>query len=329
MNGMGRRGEFYGEGKVVRYNGNGYYMFANSMLTRTEERTGHNAAIYALRLAPNGFYSAAADGLLVHWHKDDVNFGRAVANVEGGKFLGFDTLEDGGLVAGALDGGVHWLYPDEPERNLHVAQHTRGVFAVLRVGEEVFTAGGDGVLTKWGAKTGRTIESLPVSGNSLRCIANYPENPTLAIGASDGMVYTVNGDEMSLTGKCAGNPPSTFCVAFQPGIGWPRMIFGGRDTRLNSFDVAFVKSPDFTPIDAHNSTINDLAFSPNGKYLATASRDKTVKLWDAHTWELLKVCEVVRDRGHVNSVNCLLWLDDTTLITAGDDRRILTWKLED
>jgi len=304
-------------------------MFAIRMLTRTEERTGHNAAIYRLQAAPAGFYSAAADGLLVHWHLDDVNFGRAVANVEGGKFLSFDTLEDGGLVAGDLAGGVHWLYPEEPERNRHVAHHTRGVFAVLRVGDEVFTGGGDGVLTKWNAKTGQAVESLPVSGNSLRCIARYAETSTLAVGASDGMLYTVNGEVMSVIGKSNGNPPSTFCAAFQPGMGWPRVISGGRDARLQCFDMAFVKSPKFTPIDAHNSTINDLAFSPDGRYLATASRDKTVKLWDAETWQLLKVCEVVRDRGHINSVNTLLWLDDKTLVTAGDDRRILTWALED
>ena len=298
------------------------------MLRRTEERTGHNAAIYALQPAPDGFYSAAADGLLVHWHRDDVDLGHAVATVEGGKFLCLATLDDGGLVAGDLSGGVHWLYPDAPERNLHVAAHTRGVFAVLRVGDQLFTAGGDGVLIRWNVNTRRTVESLPVSGNSLRCIANYPGSPILAIGASDGTVYTVMSDEMSVVGKNVGNPPSTFCIAFQPGMGFPRMIFGGRDARLKGFDLAFVKMPrPFAAIDAHNTTINDLAFSPNGKYLATASRDKTVKLWDAETWELLKVAEVVRDRGHVNSVNCLLWLDNETLITAGDDRRILTWSV--
>ncbi|WP_020569190.1 WD40 repeat domain-containing protein [Neolewinella persica] len=297
------------------------------MLTRTEERTGHNAAIYALKPAQDGFYSAAADGLLVHWHKDDVNFGRAVANVEGGKFLSFDTLEDGGLVAGSLDGGVHWLYPEEPERNLHVAQHTRGVFAVLRVGEEVFTAGGDGVLTRWNAKTGRTVESLPVSENSLRSITCYPAGDLLAVGASDGKIYTLHQRTFELIDSQMANAPSVFCLAFQPGLGYPFIVSGGRDARLQFFDLALSKNLP-SPLDAHNSTINDLAFSPDGRYLATASRDKTVKLWDAKTWELLKVCEVVRDRGHVNSVNTLLWLDEETLITAGDDRRILTWKLK-
>ena len=299
-------------------------MFARHMLTRTEERTGHSAAIYALRPAPDGFYSAAADGLLVHWHREDVNLGRAVANVEGGKFLSFDTLEDGGLVAGALDGGVHWLYPDAPERNLHVAQHTRGVFAVLRVGGEVYTGGGDGVLTKWNATTGRTVESLPVSGNSLRCIAYEATQESLLVGASDGMVYKIRQRDFAVGFSLPGNDPSVFAVAAH-NAGAPFLVSGGRDARLRVTDTLDHRT--VRTINAHNATINDLAFSPNRKYLATASRDKTVKLWDANSWKLLKVCEVVRDRGHVNSVNCLLWLDDQTLITAGDDRRILTWKL--
>lgn len=299
------------------------------MLTRTSERSGHRAAIYDLAPSPSGFYSAAADGFIVHWHLDDVDFGQVVARVDGGKFLCLTTLEDGGIVAGALDGGVHWLYPGQEDRNRHVAHHTRGVFSVLRIDNQLYTAGGDGILTKWDVATGRAAESLPVSKNSLRCIANYPDSPLLAIGASDGFVYTVDSREMKLVGKHNGNPPSTFCIAFQPNLGTPRMIFGGRDAHLRGADLASVKTPrPFTPIPAHISTINDLAFSPNGRYLATASRDKTVKLWDAETWELLKVAEVVRDRGHVNSVNTLLWQSDELLLTAGDDRRVLGWGLD-
>ncbi len=298
------------------------------MLTRTEERTGHNAAIYALRAAPDGFYSAAADGYIVHWHREDVNLGRVVAKVDGGKFLSLETLPDGGLVAGALDGGVHWLYPGAEERNLHVAHHQRGVFALLRAGEEMFSAGGDGVLTRWDARTGRTLESLPLSTNSLRCLAlsSAHAGELLAVGASDGKVYHVHRKDFALLQTTAGNEPSTFTVAWEPDF--PLLLMGGRDAHLRFFTAGFSKR-NFSPIPAHAATINDLAFSPDGQYLATASRDKTVKLWDAATYRLLKVCEVVRDRGHVNSVNTLLWLDDKTLITAGDDRRILTWELTD
>lgn len=298
------------------------------MLTRIEERTGHNAAIYALKPAPDGFYSAAADGFIVHWHREDVDFGRVVAKVEGGKFLSLETLPDGGLVAGALDGGIHWLYPGQEERNLHVAHHQRGVFALLRVADDVFSAGGDGVLTRWDAKTGRTMESLPLSANSLRCIAYLERYDLLFVGSSDSKVYSVNRKDFSLAGSGNANEPSVFTVAALPESLFPGYVSGGRDARLRLSKLAFVKAPILPGvIDAHLATINALAFDPTGRYLATASRDKTVKLWEAQSLDLLKVCEVVRDRGHVNSVNTLLWLDEETLITAGDDRRILTWKL--
>lgn len=293
------------------------------MLTRTEERTGHNAAIYALKPASDGFYSAAADGFIVHWHREDVDLGRVVAKVEGGKFLSLETLPDGGLVAGALDGGVHWLYPGQEERNLHIAHHQLGVFALLWVDNEVFSAGGDGVLTRWDATTGRTLESLPLSANSLRCLAYAPDNDRLAVGASDGRVYLLDRRSFAVRETLPANEPSVFTVAFRPAD--KALFCGGRDARLFHFSPQEATRPG--SIDAHLATINALAFSPDGKLLATASRDKTVKLWNAQTLDLLKVCEVVRDRGHVNSVNTLLWLDAETLITAGDDRRILTWKL--
>ncbi|OAV44350.1 WD40 repeat domain-containing protein [Lewinella sp. 4G2] len=297
------------------------------MLKRIAERNGHLGAIYDLEPAPDGFYSAAADGYIVHWHLQDVDFGQVVARVEGGKFFSLVTLASGGFVAGALDGGVHWLYPGNDDHNLHVAAHQRPVYAAVVVAGWLFTAGGDGVLIKWDLQQRRTVESSVLSPNSLRCITAGPDG-TLLVGASDGYIYIVQQDSMEVLRKVYANQPSVFTVASVPGAAESTLISGGRDARLLIMELSGAAAQTVS-VDAHLSTVNHLSFSPNGEYLATASRDKTVKLWryNSGSLTLLKVAEVVRDRGHVNSVNTLLWLDDQTLITAGDDRRILEWRV--
>ena len=295
------------------------------MLHRTSERSGHRAAIYDLHPAPEGFYSAGADGYVVHWHRDDVDFGRVVASVEGGKFLSLTTSSDG-IIAGALDGGVHWLYPDRQHDNRHVAHHRLGTFSVIRAGGDIVTGGGDGVLSRWSSATGRATESLPLSPQSLRRIVYDPVYSHLAVGSSDGNISLLGLPALTLLDTAPAHPPSTFALGFSHDGEY--LFSGGRDARLTRWRTPGGSLRAEQTVTAHLMTVNALAVHPSGDYLATASRDKTVKLWRTHDLHLLKVLEVVRDRGHVNSVNCLRWLDENTLITAGDDRRILEWSLD-
>ncbi|HQF28656.1 MAG TPA: WD40 repeat domain-containing protein, partial [Bacteroidia bacterium] len=58
-----------------------------------------------------------------------------------------------------------------------------------------------------------------------------------------------------------------------------------------------------------------------------ASRDKTVKIWDPESLEVIIRLEKQEADGHVNSVNKLLWLNNTDLLSAGDDRSIALWKM--
>ncbi len=294
------------------------------MLTRTQIRSGHRAAIYDLEPAADGFYSAAADGFLVHWHREDVDFGQVVATVEGGKFLSLSTIP-GGLLAGSLDGGVHWLYPETPARNRHLAHHRLGTFSLITVGEEAYSGGGDGVLTRWSIPHARSLESLPLSSNSLRRIAYDPVHDRLAVGSSEGAIYLLDRATFSVLTRAPAHPPSVFALAFSPDGAY--LYAGGRDAGLSRWRTHAAGLEQIQEATAHLMTVNAIAVHPQGKYLATASRDKTIKLWSAEDLRLLKVIEVVRDKGHVNSVNTLCWLDAHTLISAGDDRRILEWSL--
>ena len=82
-------------------------------------------------------------------------------------------------------------------------------------------------------------------------------------------------------------------------------------------------------IVAHMYTINHLAYSPNGKYFATCSKDKSIKIWDAQSFRLLKVIDKARHAGHGTSVNKLYWSSyKNQLISCSDDRTISTWDIE-
>ncbi len=296
------------------------------MLKRTQERRGHNAAIYDLVTTGDGFFSAAADGYIVHWHREDVDLGHVRATVEGGKFLAFLELSPELRLAGTLEGTLHWLPVGEEAETRQLTAHRRGVFDLLRVGKDtVYSAGGDGVLTRWSVRTQRPVESVAVSPNSLRSLAFNPFRNRIAIGSSDGRIRLLDRQDSSVIFSAPAHPPSCFCLSYSADGEW--LYSGGRDARLTRWRVTDKGLEAARSVDAHGSTVNDLALHPDGQFLATASRDKTIKLWRADTLELLKVCEPIRDRGHVNSVNCLTWLDAQTLVTAGDDRRILEWTL--
>ena len=53
-------------------------------------------------------------------------------------------------------------------------------------------------------------------------------------------------------------------------------------------------------IVGHNGQITSAAFSPDGKWLATAGADQTVRIWDLETGK-----EKRNFRGHAQTVNCV------------------------
>src|SRR5262245_16053129 len=96
---------------------------------------------------------------------------------------------------------------------------------------------------------------------------------------------------------------------------------GGGDLRGFEWYYLWRLSHRFSSTLHHNNTISSVAFSPDGKRLATGSADRTVKLWDAATGQ-----EMLTLKGHSDSVTSVAFSPDgKRLATGSDDRTVKLW----
>src|SRR5947209_3575118 len=71
----------------------------------------------------------------------------------------------------------------------------------------------------------------------------------------------------------------------------------------------------------HTSRVTAVAWSPDGTRLASASYDKTIRIWNAANGNILQVF-----RGHANRVNAVAWSPDNTRVaSASDDGTVQVW----
>ncbi len=77
-------------------------------------------------------------------------------------------------------------------------------------------------------------------------------------------------------------------------------------------------------LTGHTATVSTVKFSPNGKYLLSASLDGTAKLWDTASWTLLRTLT-----GHEGDVVPIAFsLDGKLIATGGGDKTIRIWNTD-
>jgi WD40 repeat protein len=105
------------------------------------------------------------------------------------------------------------------------------------------------------------------------------------------------------------------------------LITGGMDARLQ-FHKITDEDIQSQSIKAHWFSINDLVEMEQGKTIATASRDKSIRIWDPIQQTLLKDLTSGFPGLQKHSVNSLVWSNEhNVLFSAGDDKKIFAWQI--
>jgi len=291
--------------------------------------SGHISSIYGLANKKGSpyFFSAGGDGWIVQWQKDAQNTdGLLLAKVDGKIFSIFYISDNELLVAGDFDGHVYWLDTKTNTILKRVAFHKGSVFGFCQVGDKhIFSISGDGYLCKWDINTYQPLESIKISSQGLRSILYHQDSNCIYVGSSDNNIYKINANDLKVENIILkAHQNSVFSLAVLP---HDILLSGGRDAHLKSWALPNMHpEQDFA---AHMYTINGIVSIPELSLVATASRDKCIRIWDAVTFELYKSIDIQKD-GHINSVNHLIWLpDQSTLVSASDDKTIRLWKVDD
>lgn len=299
------------------------------MFKKIHQSTGHRAALYTVTQShtPRCLLAAGGDGWISEWQLDDPETGRVIANTPTPIYaleISPPHWPEQLLLIGDMLGHFYWIDRAHPEAGRNVQHHSKGIYAIQwqLAEEEVFTAGGDGILTRWNPSEKRPVESIHLSNRPLRCMASNPRQDLLAVGASDGYIYYLRRSSFELLERVNAHQFSVFSLLWSPD--GTVLYSGGRDALLKSwrdFNVNEISIP------AHLGTINHLVLSPNGQWIASAGKDKNIKIWAAADLRLLKVLDTIREQGHFNSVNRLIW-DENGLFSVSDDRSIIFWGAE-
>ncbi|TFI54976.1 serine/threonine protein kinase [Mastigocladus laminosus UU774] len=175
-------------------------------------------------------------------------------------------------------------------------------------------------------------KTLKSHSDSVNSVAFSPDGKTLASGSWDKTVKIWNVGTGQVIRTLNGHSNFVYSVAFSPD--GKTLASGSFDNTIKIWNVGtgqvirtlnghsdFVLSVAF----GHSDFVLSVAFSPDGKTLASGSRDKTVKIWNVGTGQVIRTLN-----GHSDFVLSVAFSPDgKTLASGSSDTTIKIWRLSE
>ena len=290
--------------------------------------TGHNDCIYALREGadPRFFFTGAGDGMVVEWDLDHPKDGKLLARLPHSVYALEVDPKRNTLIVGHNYEGIHVIDLNEKKESWSLKLGTAAIFDLKIFGDELYVATGDGVLFVVDLESRAIKKHIKLSTKSIRVLAIAHSKKLLALGFSDHSIQILDlAQGAAAIARLEGHSNSVFALDFSPGE--EVLVSGGRDACLKFWNTNsyFLEEN----IVAHLYAINYLSFREDGKYLVTCSMDKSLKIWDSTSRNLLKVIDKARNAGHGTSINKVFWSTYSgVIVSVSDDRSIAIWQIE-
>lgn len=221
------------------------------------------------------------------------------------------------FVTGSKDTTVRVWDAGSRHQLFAMSSHTAAITVVKWGGEGcIYSAARDCVVNVWSAEDGRLLHRLEGHGHWVNTMSLSTEY-ALRTGAFDH-----NGRAPSDIEEAKAVSRSRYEAAKGSGEVGERLVTGSDDFTLCLWEPGKSKKP-VSRMTGHQQLVNQVAYSPDGRWILSASFDKSLRLWDG-----VKGKFVATLRGHVGPVYQVAWSSDSRLAVSGSkDSTLKLWDM--
>lgn len=303
--------------------------------------TAHTAQVRSVRFSPDGemLASGSVDHTVQIWRKSDREVIRTLKHTEGVTCLDF-TPDGHFLVTGSYDGVVRtWRVADGALlKEMKGHRQTVWCVAVSADGKRIASGGEDASVIVWDIESGMKIHTGLGHDRIVWAVRFSPDGKYIASSSFDAAIKIWDNSTGDLLQTINGHSQAVVDIAFNDN--GTLLASTSDDKTIKLWSMPAGKLIRSMEVPEH---IQAAVFSPGGKRLLTAGRDKpaigeflqeifgdskynkgiSMRLWDVETGTLLQTMDE-----HANDVNDVDWSNDGTWIaSASEDKTVRLWKV--